>query len=302
VMLGQPVRPSLIVLSRDEEANLSACLQSVSSLGCPIYVVDSGSTDRTVEIARATGAVIFEHPFESHTKQWSWALANVPGEVEWVLGLDADQQLSPELSSEIARLFGEETSRLQAFDGFYLNRRQIFRGRWIRHGGYYPKYLLKLFRRSKVSLNEHDLVDHHFYVSGRTDRLRGDLIELNRKEDEIAFWIAKHNRYARFQAVEEAQLRRGVPSWPIQPAVFGDPDQRVLWLKERWRHLPLYWRPFLYFIYRYLMQLGLLDGKEGFVFHFLHAFWYRLLVDINLDEILGKPTSTQKSTGSLLRS
>jgi glycosyltransferase involved in cell wall biosynthesis len=300
-MSGEPARLSLIVLTRDEEPNLRACLDSASSLDCPIYVVDSGSTDRTVDIAGAMGAVILEHPFESHSRQWGWALANVPEEFDWILGLDADQRLSPELCSSIARLFTEERSRLDVVDGFYLNRRQIFRGRWIRHGGYYPKYLLKLFRRSKVTLNENDLVDHHFYVPGRTDRLRGDLFELNRKEDEIAFWIAKHNRYARSQAIEEARLRGSECSWPIRPAVFGDPDQRVLWLKERWRQLPLYWRPFLYFGYRYFLQLGILDGKEGLIFHFLHAFWYRLVVDINLDEIRRAPESIRSQAPALPR-
>jgi hypothetical protein len=202
-----------------------------------------------------------------------------------VLGLDADQRLSPELRESLQALFTTHRDRLRGIDGVYLNRRQVFRGRWIRHGGYYPKYLLKLFRPEAVRVDADDLLDHHFYVPGRTLCVRGDLIEANAKEDAIAFWIDKHNRYAILHAREELLRRTGSTSPPIRPAFFGSPDQRVLWLKQRWYTLPLYLRPVLYFLYRYILRLGFRDGKEGFIFHFLHGFWYRLLVDINLDEL-----------------
>jgi hypothetical protein len=199
-----------------------------------------------------------------------------------VLALDADQRVTPELRQELTELFTHGAERLDGVDGLYLNRRQIFRGRRIRHGAYYPKYLLKLFRRDKVRIDEQDLMDHHFYVAGRTRRLRHDIVEDNRKEADIAFWIEKHNGYARLQAREEAS-RLGWQS--LTPKLFGSPDERTAWLKRAWGFLPLYARPILYFTYRYFLRLGFLDGKEGFVFHFLQAFWYRLLVDIHLDEL-----------------
>jgi len=267
---------SAVILTYNEEQNLPACLSSLKLLGCPIFVVDSGSTDRTLEIATRFGATILEHPFTTHTQQWDWALKNVPLESEWVMALDADQAITSELAAEIRTQLAASM-----FDGFYIKRRQVFRGRWIKHGGYYPKYLLKLFRRHRVYLHGGDSVDHHFYVRGSCGKLRYDLIEANHKEDNISFWIEKHNRYAKLVAADE---QRG-GEFPLPPALFESPDQRVIWLKRLWSRLPLFVRPNLYFVYRYFLRAGFLDGKEGFIFHFLQAYWYRLLVDINLDEI-----------------
>jgi glycosyltransferase involved in cell wall biosynthesis len=273
---------SIIVLTWNEERNLPACLESLATLGARLFVVDSGSTDATCDIARRCGARIYNHPFQSHALQWAWALDNLPLESEWVLALDADQRLSPDLAAEIANLFSRPIP--PEIEGFYLNRRQIFRGRWIRHGGYYPKYLLKLFRRPAVRFDENDLVDHHFYVLGRTEKLRADMIEDNQKENDITFWIEKHNRYAALMACEEHRRRAGSVS-PLAPGLFGSPDSRTLALKAYWRGLPLYVRPVLYFLYRYFVQFGWMDGKEGFLFHFLHALWFRLLIDIKVDEL-----------------
>jgi glycosyltransferase involved in cell wall biosynthesis len=276
---------SVLVLTYNEEGNLPACLHSLTGVDSEIFIVDSGSTDRTKEIAMAAGAEVIEHSFETHTQQWNWALKNVPLRSEWVLGLDADQCLTPELQNEVTQLLSKENGSLQAVDGFYIKRRQVFRGRWIRHGGYYPKYLLKLFRRDKVRLDHNDLMDHHFYVDGAVAKLQHDLIEANKKEDDISFWIDKHNRYASLVAREEFHRRQNSASWSLSPSLTGNPDQRTLWFKQIWYRLPLYIRPFIYFGYRYFFRLGFLDGKVGFIFHFLQGFWFRLLVDIKIDEL-----------------
>jgi glycosyltransferase involved in cell wall biosynthesis len=278
---------TLVVLTFNEERNLPACLENAAGWAADIVVVDSGSTDRTAAIAKDHGARVVEHPFETHSRQWQWALANVPFSTEWVLALDADQRLTPELRAEI-------TDRLRQpgeTAGFFLNRRQIFRGRWIRHGGYYPKYLLKLFRRTSVSLDDTELVDHHFRVAGPTENLRCDMIEDNQNEASIAEWTAKHNRYATLQARQDV-LRESVAGGPTGTADVaaasrpdGSPDGRTRRLKRVWGRLPLFVRPCLYVFYRYVLRLGFLDGKEGFVFHVLQGFWYRLLVDINTDEL-----------------
>ena len=195
---------------------------------------------------------------------------------------DESRQLTGDLADELCALTPEE---LDGVDGVYLDRQQWFHNAWIRHGGYYPKYLLKMFRRDKVVIDPRDLVDHHFYIAGPTRKLRNDLIESNKKEDDISFWTEKHNRYATLLAREELEWRKGAPLTAIQPSIVGTPDQRSLALKRVWRRLPLYLRPFLYFFYRYLLRLGVLDGKQGAIFHFLQAFWFRLLVDIKLDEM-----------------
>jgi glycosyltransferase involved in cell wall biosynthesis len=274
-----------VVLTYNEELNLPACLASLQGLTEHLIVVDSGSTDRSLTIAAQYGATILSHPFTRHVDQWRWALAQLDPSIEWVLGLDADQRLSPELHFELAQLFSNDQSCLLECNGFYLTRRQIFRGKWIQHGGYYPKRLLKLFRLSAVRLDDSDLMDHHFYVGNRTQTLRHDLIEDNLKEADIAFWLQKHISYADLHAREELLRRNGHAAWAIEPALFGSPDQRVVWCKQLWYRMPLYARPFLYFFYRYFMRGGIMDGKQGFVFHFLQGFWYRLLVDIRLDEL-----------------
>jgi glycosyltransferase involved in cell wall biosynthesis len=259
-----------------------------------VVVVDSGSTDGTRDIARRLGALVSEHAFESHSRQWDWALRNLPLRGEWILGLDADQRVSPELAAEIQARFRSGFNDIKSIQGVFVKRRQIFRGRWIRHGGYYPKYLLKLFRAGSVRIDENDLVDHHFHVPGPTAKLRHDLIEANRKEDDISFWVEKHSRYARKLAAEEFRRRQGLRADPIRAAWLGNPDQRTLLMKKLWLRMPLYVRPFLYFFYRYFLQLGFLDGREGAIFHFMHAFWYRLLIDIHLDGMLREKTGTDR--------
>jgi glycosyltransferase involved in cell wall biosynthesis len=278
---------SVVVLTFNEAQNLEPCLRSVRDWGLEVFVVDSGSTDDTRTIARNLGAIVYEHPFDSHARQWEWALKNLPLHGEWVLGLDADQRITPELAAEIESIAAARSN----IGGFHISRRQIFRGKWIRHGGYYPKYLLKLFRPGSVITDENDLVDHHFHVRGATAKLKHDLIEANQKEDDISFWIEKHCRYAKKLATEEYLRRQGLRPDPIHAAWLGNPDQRTLRLKKLWLHMPLYVRPFLYFFYRYFFQLGFLDGKEGAIFHFLHAFWYRLLIDIHLDGMLKEQKS-----------
>lgn len=285
---------SAIILTHNEEKNLGPSLQSLTGWIDEICVVDSGSTDATLAIAGRYGANVVHHPFETHARQWAWALENLPCKHEWILGLDADQRVTPELREELVRLFTVDQDKLKDVDGFYVKRRQIFRSQWIRHGSYYPKYLLKLFRRGKAQADEQDLIDHHFYVTGNVARLCCDIIEENQKEHDIAFWIDKHNRYAVLHAREELLRRQNGMAWPIQPALFGSPDQRVAWLKQRWYRLPLYVRPVIYFLYRYFLRLGFLDGKQGFIFHFLQGFWYRLLVDIHLDELLADYSPTKE--------
>src|SRR5262249_10203125 len=154
--------------------------------------------DRTLEIARSYGVTIHHHKFEGHTKQRTWALQNVPFQNEWVFALDADHRVTPELRDELCALFSH---RVEDLDGLFVKRRQIFRGKWIRHGGYYPKYQLKLFKRSKAFLDDLEF-DYRFYVPGPTGKLRNDILETNRNEWRISFFVEKHNRFATELATE----------------------------------------------------------------------------------------------------
>jgi glycosyltransferase involved in cell wall biosynthesis len=272
---------SVFVLTYNEERNLEDCLASVSPWAGEVFLVDSFSTDRTLEIAERYGARVFQNRFLGHSAQRNWALRNLPFRYDWVLALDADHRATPELSDELARLLAGPPPDVV---GYFINRRQIFRGRWIRHGGYYPKYMLKLFRRGAARCDD-DEFDYRFYVDGPTGKLRHDILEDNANEQAITFWIEKHNKFATEQAVEELKRRRDANGYLARPRLLGNPDERVLWQKRLWYRLPLFVRPFLYFFYRYFLRLGFLDGKEGFIFHFLQAFWFRLLVDIKLEEM-----------------
>jgi glycosyltransferase involved in cell wall biosynthesis len=298
-MNSQGARPApltVLVVTRNEELNLERCLASVHGFADQIFVVDSESADRTREIARRFADEVRELPYDdTRIIPWifQWGLDHLPIRNDWVLILEADQALPPALRAEIAALLARPEI---AEDGFYIRRRQIFRGHWIRFGGYGGKHLLKLFRRGRGRLDPVEQ-DTRVYVSGRVGRLRAPLEEWNKKEDAILFYLQKHLRYAEAFAREELLRRTGRASWTTPPRFFGTPDERVLWLKDRYYRLPLYLRPFLYFFYRYFFLLGVLDGKQGLVFHFLQAFWFRLVVDIRLEELERLAAATGGTNG-----
>jgi glycosyltransferase involved in cell wall biosynthesis len=279
---------AVLVTTRNEEANIERCLRSVHGFADQVFVLDSESTDRTVEIARGYAEVhtlAYDH---SRIIPWifQWGLDNLPLRHDWVLILEADQAATPELRREIAALLARPQEIRE--DGFYIRRRQIFRGKPLRFGGYGSKVLLKLFRRSRSELDPVEQ-DTRVYVRGPVGRLRAPLEEWNRKEDSIQFYLEKHLRYAEAFAREELKRRRGEAAWKATPRLFGTPDERILWLKNRYYRMPLYLRPFLYFVHRYFVLLGILDGRTGFLFHFLQAFWFRLIVDARLEELLAEP-------------
>lgn len=271
---------AVVVLTLNEEKNLPKTLESVRGFATEVFVVDSFSQDRTLEIAKQFGAIVRQHSFETHAKQWNWALQNLKISTDWVLALDADQVVTKALSEEIVNVLSENSN----VDGFFIKRQYVFRGRAIRFGGYGNKYLLKLFRNHQGECDERELLDFRFYVkSGKIEYLKAALIEKNTKDDDLNVWMAKHKRFSVVQAEEEIKFRRyQKPNWKLTPNAFGNPDEKVLFFKSVWYWLPRYVRPFLYFGFRYLICLGFLDGLNGLIFHSLQAFWYRWLVDCEI--------------------
>ncbi len=279
---------SVLVVTRNEERNVERCLLSVHGWADQVFVIDSESSDRTKEIACRYADSVVELPYD-HTRiiPWifQWALDHLPLRNEWVLILEADQAVPAALRQEIAALLDPAQTAEILESGFYIRRRQIFRGHPLRFGGYGSKYLLKLFRRSRSELDPVEQ-DTRVYVRGKVGRLRQPLEEWNKKEDEILFYLQKHLRYADAFAHEELLRRRQNLPWKLTPRFFGTADERTLWLKTRYYRMPLFLRPCLYFLYRYFFLLGILDGGTGFLFHFLQAFWFRLVVDVRLAELL----------------
>lgn len=186
---------------------------------------------------------------------------------------------------EISKTFAQLDKEVS---GFYVRHKQVFKGKPILHGGVYPSYWLRIFRKKKVKIDRNELVDVHFYVNGKIEKLEFDIVEHNLKDEDILFWIEKQNKFAKNHALEEINRKDRLLNYPTEPNILGSPNQRKLFLKNLYYKFPLYIRPFLYFFHRYILKLGFLDGKEGFIYHFTQGFLYRLLVDINIDEILSQ--------------
>jgi glycosyltransferase involved in cell wall biosynthesis len=277
--MDQPVPVSAVILTHNEELNIEACLKSIVGWCQEIFVVDSGSTDQTQAIVHRYTDQVYVHSYTDHASQWDWALKNLPITSEWILPLDADHIVSDELKQQIIAVTRWPNPAISAY---YSRHQYLFWGVAMRG---FKGWCLRLFRRDKTSVDTSELVDWRFIAEGPTARLPGVLYERNRKEDEIDFWVDKHQRFSSRMAAEEVLRLAGLTRWSLQPKLFGNPDEHIIWFKTLWFHLPLYVRPFLYFFYRYFLRLGFLDGRTGFIYHFLHAFWFRLLVDIKIAKL-----------------
>jgi glycosyltransferase involved in cell wall biosynthesis len=269
-------RLNVLILTMDEEKNLPFALQSLSGLNARIFVVDSGSTDATCEIAVRHGCEVFFHPFENQARQVNWALDNLSFDNGWIMRLDADERLSDRLAEEVV-----ETLPLLPSDitGLMIKRRVYFWGRWIRHGGYYPTWLLRIWRTGSARCEDRAMDEHMLMQHGLISRLKNDIIDENHKS--LAFWIDKHNR---FSDREVLALRAAQKNLTTDDA--GAPTSRKRQLKNNfYGRFPMFVRALLYWFLRYFVLFGFLDGRAGFVFHFLQGFWYRLVIDAKLYEL-----------------
>lgn len=277
------IKLSVIILTLNEELNLPECLASISELAADIFVVDSGSKDATVDLARSSGCRVYEHPFENYAAQRNWALDNLPIETEWILCLDADERLMPELVNEIATVLSRGDNE---YAGFLINKRSFFLGKWLRYGGQYPSYHLRLFRKG-LGRCEDRLYDQHFVVNGKLGKLNSDYVDI--VASSLTEWTARHNRWATMEALEihkqPNQLDQN-KAGTVKPRLFGNPIERKRYLRIKiYQKFPLFVRPFLFWSYGYIFRLGFLDGTAGLIFHTLQRFWFRFLVDAKLQEI-----------------
>ncbi len=277
-MRNEPL--SVVILTFNEEANIEECLKSVRGWADRIFIIDSYSTDKTLEIAKKYTHDIYQNEFLGYSQQRNWALKNLPFPGEWVFVLDADEWPTQGLKSEIGLLLSCPPTDV---NGYYIKRRMIFMGRWIKYGGYYPIWLLRLFRHPYAFCEERNVVEHYL-VRGKTARLNNDIIHEDRKG--ITFWVEKHNRYASLHALD---LQRESSTDQLNISLLGEQAERKRYLwNTLWRRLPPLLRPFAYFFCRYFLMLGFLDGKEGVIYHFLHGLWYPFLIDVKYLELKRK--------------
>jgi glycosyltransferase involved in cell wall biosynthesis len=272
-----PVLPiSVVVLTFNAAETIGATLASVRDLSADIHVVDSGSTDATLAIAREAGATIHHHPFETYGAQRNWAIDTLEFAHPWQLHLDADERVSDGLAAELRALFAGDGPPI-SIAGYYVPRLVHFHGQPIRHGGMWPIHHMRLFRAGRGRC-ETRRYDQHFFVDGPAGRLAEPMIDDIRLS--LAEWTARHNRWA---DAEVDEILAPASGGVIKPGT-GDPVAEKRLLRSRYDRAPLFWRALGLFLYRYILKRGFLDGKWGLIFFVLQTFWFRFLVDAKLHE------------------
>ena len=257
------------------------CLVSLDDVVDGILVADSFSTDDTLSIAETHGARVVQHPFLNQSSQFNWALTQLDEDTDWVLRIDADEYLTPELAEEIK----EKLTNIDPdIDGIYCGRCMKFQGKMIRFGGLFPIRVLRLFRYGRGEC-ENRWMDEHIKVSGTTANFMSNIIDDNLNS--LTWWTAKHNNYASREAVDLLNLKYSfMPQDSVASLKTGNQVGVKRWLKESvYVRMPRGLRAFAYFFYRYFLRLGFLDGSMGTVFHVLQGFWYRYLVDAKVAEV-----------------
>ena len=269
---------SVIILTLNEERHIVRAILNARKVAKEIFVVDSFSTDRTIELAQSHGARVFQHEFVTHAQQLQWALDTLDITTEWVLKLDADEYMTDGLIAEIE---GTLPTTPPPITGYTMPCLRKFMGREIRHG-IVPLILLRLFRTGKARM-EAKLMDEHLYVTeGTVVSLRGAFYDDSLIT--LAEWTAKHNGYADREALDMLCTEYGINDESLVHNT-GANSAKVRARKLKYIRLPLFWRCFAFFIYRYFIRLGFLDGKEGFLWHFLQGWWYRTLADAKVYEL-----------------
>jgi glycosyltransferase involved in cell wall biosynthesis len=274
---------AVVILTHNEEKHIARALASISSIAAQVFVVDSGSTDQTVEIAVGHGAFVLKNKFINYANQFQWALDNAPLSADWVMRLDADEIIEPDLVAEIANKLPLLPADVA---GVNLKRKHIFMSRWVRHGGRYPLVLLRIWRRGLGRIEDRWMDEHMVVWGGRTVTFDGGFADHN--INDLSFFTDKHNKYATREAIDVLNQRLGLfardEALNTESASFQASFKR--WAKERvYNRLPFTLSATLYFLWRYIFQLGFLDGRSGLVYHFLQGYWYRFLVGAKLMEL-----------------
>jgi len=273
---------AVVMLTHNEERHISRALAAIRGIAREVFIIDSYSTDRTVEIAEAAGAVVLQHKFLNYAKQFEWGLANAPITSGWIMRLDADEVIEPDLAAEIeAKLpqLGAEVA------GINLKRKHIFMDRWIQHGGRYPLILLRIWRRGQGRIESRWMDEHMITWGGHTVTFDGGFSDHNLND--LTFFTDKHNKYATREAIDILNQKYGLFARDEDLSTESSSFQASLkrMMKEKvYNRLPFWVGPIGYFIYRFVFQLGFLDGRPGLIYHSLQGGWYRFLVGAKVVE------------------
>jgi glycosyltransferase involved in cell wall biosynthesis len=281
--MSSKIPVTVLIPAKNEQVNLPACLASVA-VADEVFVVDSQSTDKSEEIIKSYGVNLVQFHFNGRwPKKKNWSLENLTFRNQWVLIVDCDERITPELWSEIAQAIEDDEH-----DGYYLNRRVFFLGKWIRHGGKYPDWNLRLFKHAKgryENLNTEDIpntgdneVHEHVILSGKVGYLKNDMLHEDFRD--LFHWLERHNRYSNWEARVYLNILTGKDdSGTIGANLFGDAVQRKRFLKKVWVRLPF--KPLLRFILFYIIQRGFLDGKAGYIYaRLLSQYEYQIGVKV----------------------
>ena len=267
---------SVIILTYNEELHIERCIRSLKNLDANIYLIDSYSTDKTIDIAKSMGVKIYQNPFVNQAVQFQWAIDNCDIKSEWVLRMDADETIDSKLSNNINEFLQENDKK---YNGAIFYRKHIFLGKWVKNGGRYPLAMLRLFRRGTAHIEQKWMDEHIVLDCGEAKYLEGGFEDDNLNS--VTWFIDKHNKYATREVVDII-LKKLNPENNLEISKSTGLKIRLkrFCKNQIYLKLPYFVRPTLYFLYRYFIQLGFLDGKEGFAYHFMQGFWYRCLVDL----------------------
>lgn len=257
-----------LLLTFNEEKNLLFALENIKDWADEIVILDSYSTDKTVEIAEKYKAKIHYRKFDNFSAQRKFALNNLPIKNDWIFVLDADEYLTEELKIEISELMANPENMN---DAYFMNRRFYWQGKWLKRC-FYPTTLLRFGRKGFLNCDDRPINEHLICKTENTGLLKNDFVDYNRKD--LHDWVLKHNGYASREAEQLMVTDETIYNF------WGSQYERKRWIRTRiWNNLPPVTRPFLYFTYRYFIQMGFLDGKKSFMYHFIDSFVYRTLID-----------------------
>ena len=267
---------TIIILTKDEEVNIRRCIESVKGLAKRIVVVDSGSSDKTIEIAQSLGADIYSHPWKHYADQFNWALDNTDINTKWVFRFDADECMTPELYNEIVKSCNVHQN--DDVHAMMMRYKIFFLGKFLKHGGAYPFLKITIFKPEYGRFENRALGEHVVMTEGRTIDLVNDCIHYDFKD--LTSFVDKHNKYATREVADYLDITQG----RHLESLYGKPELAKRLRDNLYYKMPLFLRSKWYFWYRYYIKLGFLDGKQGKVFAFLQAYFYRFLVDAKILE------------------